>query len=460
MAKTKTHFECQECGASTPSWIGKCPSCNAWNSFLEIKVVTDKKKLSSSKTHSPRPLKDIEESDTQFCPSDIQELDRLLGNGFVPGSVTLLGGEPGIGKSTLSLQLAQKMAQAGLSVLYISGEESAEQIALRSKRLGANPPSLLVFTEVNMANIIDTCVQRSPDIIILDSIQVVFHPDITAAEGSISQVRHCANACIQWVKENQKIAIIIGHITKEGSIAGPKVLEHMVDVILYLEGERNHTYRLLRSYKNRYATTNELGVFEMKKEGLIDVTQPSELFTDDTTLTSPGSIVSAISEGSRVFLVEIQALAVNTGYGMAKRNVVGVNSHRATLMIATIEKILGLKLFSKDIFLNIIGGIKVDETALDLAIVAAILSSFYESPINERIGVIGEVGLTGEVRHVSNIKKRLIELEKMGFSGCILPEKSLKAVEEKGALTLYPVSHIRGLNHFIRTQHNYSENSK
>lgn len=462
MAKTKTQFECQECGALSPTWVGKCSVCGDWNSLVEQTIETTKRPGHAAKKskNKPVPLHDVNQEESFRKLTHIEELDRLLGNGFVQGSLTLLGGEPGIGKSTLSLQLAQKMAESGQKVLYVSGEESAEQIALRSKRLGKNPESLFVYAEVNMEDILKTCESIEPDLVILDSIQVVFHPEITAIEGGVSQVRHCANAFMQWIKANHKIGIIIGHITKEGSIAGPKVLEHMVDVILYLEGERNQKYRLLRSYKNRFASTNEMGVFEMKKEGLIGVVQPSELFIDQATLSSSGSVVAPISEGNRIFLVEVQALAVSSGYGMAKRNMVGVNTHRATLMTATIEKILGLKLFSKDIFLNIIGGIKVDEPALDLAIIMAILSSYYDSPIKEKIGVIGEVGLTGEVRPVSNMPKRLLELQKMGFTGCILPAKSAEGIQETYGLELYPVTHIRGLNDFTRTHIHHREASE
>jgi len=450
MAKTTTKFECQSCGAVFPVWQGRCTECAEWNSVVE-QVVTPRAKhepIESRNVSEPVPLVEVQPHENQSIPTGIGELDRLLGAGIVLGSVSLLGGEPGIGKSTLSLQIAQKLALQGKRVLYVSGEESVSQLYLRSARLERNAPSLYVYSETNMAAILYTLYKEAPDVVILDSIQVVFHPDLQAVDGSVSQVRYCANLFIQWIKKHNKIGMIIGHITKEGSIAGPKVLEHMVDVILYLEGERNQKYRILRSYKNRFFNTHDIGVFEMKENGLIEVLQPSELFVDETTLSNPGSVVAPVCEGDRAFLVEVQALVVSSGYGMPKRNMVGVNPHRAHLIIAMLEKLCGLKLSSTDIFLTIIGGLKVDEPALDLAIVAALLSSYFDKPVGQKIGVFGEVGLSGEVRAIPNVSKRLLELKKMGFSGCILPEKAATP-PKKNEIKQQAINHVRALFEFF-----------
>lgn len=449
MAKNTTRYECQSCGAVFPVWQGRCTECGEWNAVSEQIVQANRpEQVGFDPNNQPIALADVLPHATQHIPTGIGEFDRLLGSGLVCGSVSLLGGEPGIGKSTLSLQMAQKLALQGLQVLYVSGEESVSQLYLRSIRLEKNAPSLYVISETNMAAILQVMHQKSPDIVILDSIQVVFHPDLQAVDGSVSQVRYCANLLIQWIKKHNKVGIIIGHITKEGSIAGPKVLEHMVDVILYLEGERNQKYRILRSYKNRFFNTHDIGVFEMKETGLAEVLQPSELFVDEATLTNPGSVVAPVCEGDRAFLVEVQALVVSSGYGMPKRNMVGVNPHRAHLLIAMLEKLCGLKLSSTDIFLTIIGGLKVDEPALDLAIIGAIMSSYFDKAIGQKIGIFGEVGLSGEIRSVPNASKRLLELKKMGFSGCILPEKTL-VPSKKNDIKQQAVNHVRTLFEFF-----------
>lgn len=460
MAKVTTRYECQSCGAVFPVWQGKCTECGEWNSVSEqiVAHARSDQGFSPVEPSQPIPLAEVKPHSTQHIPTGIGELDRLLGAGIVLGSVSLLGGEPGIGKSTLSLQMAQKLALQGKRVLYVSGEESVSQLYLRSIRLEKNAPSLFVVSETNMALILQMLTKQDPDIVILDSIQVVFHPDLQAVDGSVSQVRYCANMFIQWVKKMNKIGVIIGHITKEGSIAGPKVLEHMVDVILYLEGERNQKYRILRSYKNRFFNTNDIGVFEMKETGLEEVLQPSELFVDEATLTNPGSVVAPVCEGDRAFLVEVQALVVSAGYGVPKRNMVGVNPHRAHLLIAMLEKLCGLKLSSNDIFITIIGGLKVDEPALDLAIISAIMSSYFDRPIGQKIGIFGEVGLSGEVRSVPNVAKRLLELKKLGFSGCLLPEKNV-ASSKKSEIKQQAINHVRALFEFFGTGHPHSTSS-
>jgi DNA repair protein RadA/Sms len=421
--KQVVRFICNTCDTSYLRWQGKCDNCTTWNS-LEEEITSKRKTNLSSATNSknkPIPINDFISEEDIIVPSKINEFDRVLGKGFTKGSVTLLGGEPGIGKSTLALQLAQQISTDGLTTLYISGEESVKQLQLRSNRLGKASSKLLVYSELNIYNILRAIETHTPDFIILDSIQVVHHPEIPSIAGSVNQVRQCANELIAIIKKKNIFGLLIGHVTKDGNLAGPKVLEHLVDVILNFEGERNQQYRLLRCYKNRQSNTNEIGIFEMKNKGLEEVPNPSALFIDHQTLDNPGSMISAVLEGSRSVLVEIQALVVNSGYGMAKRTFLGVDINRANLMIATIEKILGYKLSSKDIILNIIGGVRISETALDLTIVLAILSSALNIPMKEKIGVLGEVGLTGEIRPVANLDKRLSELEKMGFTACIVP---------------------------------------
>ena len=438
-------YVCSNCGASFPRWAGKCPDCDSWNSLKEAEIAKEKKGrvLHVRNVNGPVPLESIAPQQEEAVPTQLIELDRVLGKGFVPGSVCLLGGEPGIGKSTLSLQIAQQLAKSGRTVLYVSGEESASQLRLRSERLGENPPSLLVLAEMNLTRIIKAIDDVQPEFFVLDSLQVVYHPDLPSVPGSVNQVRQCAHDIITVMKDRGQIGLLVGHITKDGSLAGPKVLEHLVDVILYFEGDRNQQYRLLRSFKNRYSNTNEIGIFEMTATGLLGVANPSKLFIDEATLSNPGCVVSAFAEGSRIFLVEIQALVVPSGFGMAKRTFLGVDPHRANLLIAAMEKIMGLKLSAQDIILNVVGGMKVAEPGLDLAVVLAMVSSQRNLPLQHRIGVIGEVGLTGEIRPVAHCENRVREFEKMGFSACILPEKNRPGLRTDGKMTLHFVKHIR-----------------
>lgn len=403
-------------------------------------LVEKQKKNAATSTRQvaePVAMADLVIQPETFMSTGISEMDRVLGQGLVQGAAYLLGGEPGIGKSTLALQIAQRVAGFGRKVLYVSGEESVQQLALRGKRVGDTPPSLMVLSQVNVVQIIDAIESYEPDFFILDSIQVVFHPDVPSVSGSVQQVRVCAMALIQMIKEKQIAGLFIGHITKDGSLAGPKALEHLVDVILYFEGESAQQYRLLRCVKNRYANTYELGVFLMNERGLSEVNQPSAFFIDRDTINRPGTAVSGVLEGQRVLLIEIQALVVDSGYGMAKRTFLGVDAHRANLMIAAIEKILRIKLSQKDIILNIIGGLRIKEPAVDLAIVAAILSSLYEKELPHQIGVFGEVGLTGEIRAVPHANKRLIEFEKMGFLQCVVPERNRVGQKIKTIKPLY-----------------------
>jgi DNA repair protein RadA/Sms len=451
VAKLQKQFECQTCGDTYLRWQGRCESCQGWNSLIEIQTMKTSSSLSPSSSKSTQPinLNDIKREKPVIFPTDISELDHVLGKGLVQGSVTLLGGEPGIGKSTLSLQLALHCAHKGLKVLYVSAEESPSQIHLRSQRLGPQPESVFIFSEGNMVHVLSQLDKLQPDLIILDSIQVIFHPELSSLGGTVSQVRYCANVFIEWVKKHHKIGILIGHITKEGNLAGPKVLEHMVDVILYLEGERSHTFRVLRCYKNRYATTSEIGIFNMKAEGLMPVEHPSELFLSEAALDQPGSVVSANIEGNRVFLVEMQALVVLVNYGMAKRSFVGVDPHRANLVIAVLEKMVGIKLSQRDVFLNIIGGLKASEPALDLAIALAIVSSVQDKKPVKKVAAIGEIGLTGEIRPVPGIEKRVHELKKMGFHQCYIPKNSPIKPSSQGSLELIFVTHVSdAIRHF------------
>lgn len=425
MAKADTSYLCDECGAVSLRWQGQCSECMAWNTLREYRVKSSKS-ISKRQSHddlTPVPLRSVDRGQAAVLPTSISELDHVLGGGLVGGSVTLLGGEPGIGKSTLALQLAMYFASQNTSVLYVSGEESLSQLSRRAERLGDVPETLHVLSELDMGRILTLLEERPPSILILDSIQVVHHPDISSVSGTVSQVRHCAQALIQVAKYHHISVIMIGHITKDGGLAGPKVLEHLVDVILVLEGERDDHFRVLRSFKNRYASTREIGLFDMRQEGLFSVSHPETLFLDDTTLSAPGSVVAAVCEGSRVFLVEVQALVVPTGYGLGKRTFLGVDPNRANVMISALEKMLKLPLSQRDIMLNIVGGLKVSEPALDLAIVIAILSSFRDCAIGHQMAVFGEVGLTGEIRPVSNTEKRVRECQSMGFSTIIIPSK-------------------------------------
>ncbi len=450
--KKEIYFICKNCQQTFPRWYGRCPSCDSWNSIEEEVNFTNKtKNISAIKKikHSPIPINEIHLEDIKPISTKIHELDRVLGNGFIPGETILLGGEPGIGKSTLALQISQNLA-LDEKVLYISGEESIQQIYLRAKRLGAVSENLLVYSEVNILEIIEVIKHIQPKLVVLDSIQVVYHPDLPSTIGSVNQVRECANHLIHCLKDLNIIGIIIGHITKDGNLAGPKILEHLVDAILYFEGERSQKFRILRCFKNRFSSTDEIGVFEIKAEGLKEVANANDLFIDEATLNSPGSMVSAVMEGSRSFLIEVQALAVNSGYGIAKRTFSGVDLNRANLMIATLEKKLNFKLFNKDIFLNIIGGLKINEPALDLAIILAIISSLTEKPLGGKIGAIGEVGLTGEVRTVNNIEKRLNELEKMGFTECLIPAQNKNQnLTQKNITPIYIKNIKEAINYFV-----------
>ena len=418
MVKTKSLYVCQECGAKSPSWIGQCSVCQSWNTFNLVDEQKSGAHSSAVVYQKPIPCDDVAIDDVVRLPSHIGELDLVLGGGFVPGSAVLLGGEPGIGKSTFALQIALNMAQSGQKVLYISAEESASQLLIRAKRIGVPCASLLIFPEHDLAAILTCIKDEKPNLIILDSIQLVADQYHSSIEGSVSQVRLCAGQLINLIKNLSIVAILIGHVTKDGQLAGPKVLEHMVDVIFYIEGEREQRCRVLRSYKNRYHNTQDIGLFEMSKDGLKELSDPFFCLVNDQSLNQPGAVIAPVQQGHRVMMVELQALVVKSGFGPPKRNVVGVSIHRVQLMVAILEKKCRIPLSTYDIYINLVGGIAIQEPALDLAIVMAILSSYKEVSLPKYTGFIGEVGLAGEVRQVPNLDKRLRAMGKLGFRSC------------------------------------------
>ena len=442
MAKTSTVFVCSNCGYESAKWLGKCPACNEWNSFYEEKITkgSDGKK-EKKEARVPVPLNAVEKTETARVKTGIEELDRVLGGGLVKGSLVLLGGEPGIGKSTLILQICNLIHGEG-KVLYVSGEESAEQIKLRADRLGINNDNILFLGETDIDVIEETIQTILPKLVIIDSIQTMYSSDLTATAGSVSQVREITGRVMQCCKQNAITTIIIGHVTKDGNIAGPRVLEHMVDTVLYLEGERYFTYRILRGVKNRFGSTNEIGMFEMKDNGMKEVKNPSSVLLEDRDDIPAGSIVVASMEGTRPLLVELQALTSTSVFGLPRRTANGIDYNRLTLLIAVIEKRAGLPLGNQDAYLNIVGGIKINEPALDLGIVLATASSYKNVPIPRGTLVIGEVGLTGEVRAVNMIEKRIKEAEKLGFKTCIIPESNKKLLKDKYNLDIIGVKNI------------------
>jgi len=443
MAKNKTIFVCNECGYESPKWMGKCPACNAWNSFFEEKVISSSSSNSVKKKELSKPieLNKIEGKKEAKISTGFNELDRVLGGGLVNGSLILLGGEPGIGKSTLILQICNKIKTDG-KVLYISGEESGEQIKLRADRLGVKNDNLLFLSETNIENIEENILSINPKLVIIDSIQTMYSEEITSAAGSVSQVREITAKVMRTCKENGVTTILIGHVTKDGNIAGPRVLEHMVDTVLYLEGERYFSYRILRGVKNRFGSTNEIGMFEMESEGLVEITDPSKILISEREDNPPGSVVIASMEGTRPLLVEFQALTTPTVFGMPRRTANGIDYNRLAVLIAVLEKKVGLNLGNQDVYLNVVSGLRINEPAIDLGIIAATISSFKNLPIDTSTVVIGEVGLTGEIRSVNLIDKRLKEAEKLGFKKCIIPETNRKLLKESYKLDIIGVKNI------------------
>ena len=441
MAKPSTVFVCSNCGNESSKWFGRCPACNEWNTCYEEKInLKSSGKSASKKTATTVKLDDVKKQDIVRTKTGFDELDRVLGGGLVKGSLTLLGGEPGIGKSTLILQICDKIKGEG-QVLYVSGEESAQQIKIRADRLGIKN-DIVFLGETDIDVIEDAILKTNPKLVIIDSIQTMYSDEITSGPGSVSQVREITARIMKMCKQEEITTIIIGHVTKDGNIAGPRVLEHMVDTVLYLEGERYFAYRILRGVKNRFGSTNEIGMFEMNDIGMCEIDNPSSVLLSEKNENVAGSIVVASIEGTRPILVELQALTATSVFGMPRRTANGIDYNRLTLLIAVLEKRTGLPLGNQDVYLNIVGGIKINEPALDLGIILAVSSSFKNIPIPNDVIAIGEVGLTGEVRSVNQIEKRIKEAEKLGFKKCIIPESNKKLLKDTYKLDIIGVQNI------------------
>ncbi|MEI6631867.1 MAG: DNA repair protein RadA [bacterium] len=447
--KTKTVFSCQNCGYQSPKWLGRCPDCNSWNSFVEedfaAPAAKGKERVSLYK-EAPVLLNDVEIKEEHRLKTEIAELDRVLGGGIVLGSVILVGGDPGIGKSTIALQVSNKITEAGHTVLYVSGEESVAQTKLRARRLGAGKGkgNLYIVNQTDLSMITEYIKKLKPQVVIIDSIQVIFEPSISSSPGSVSQVRECSGILTQLAKTTGTSLIIIGHVTKEGTIAGPRVLEHIVDTVLYFEGDRFSTYRILRGVKNRFGSTNEIGVFQMGSAGLEEVKNPSEIFLSERPKDVSGSVVVSILEGSRPLLVEIQALVSKAGFGYASRRTQGFDYNRLSLLVAVLEKRVGLHLEAEDIFVNVAGGIKVEDPAADLGVALAVASAFREQLLIADTVFLGEIGLAGEVRSISQVTLRINEAQKLGFKRCVLPKNNFKNLNHKKEnLELIPVSSLK-----------------
>ena len=431
----KTIFNCQNCGYQSPKWLGKCPECNSWNSFAEedytpISIKT--KERTALYNQEPVLLKDVQVNETSRIKTEISELDRVLGGGIVAGSVVLIGGDPGVGKSTISLQVSNQLTKQGYTVLYVSGEESVAQTKLRAKRLGkADEGNLYIVNQIDLSLIIEHVRKIKPRVVIIDSIQVLFDPSLSSSPGSVSQVRECAGMLTQLAKTTETAFFIIGHVTKEGALAGPRVLEHIVDTVLYFEGDRFSIYRILRAVKNRFGSTNEIGVFEMGSSGLEEVKNPSQIFLSERPKDVSGSIVTSAFEGSRPLLVEIQALVSKSSFGYARRRTQGFDYSRLSLLIAVLEKRIGLHLEAEDVFVNVAGGMKVEDPAADLAVAVAIASAFSETLSIPETVVLGEVGLAGEIRSVTQVALRINEAERLGFKHCLLPKNNSRNLEHK-----------------------------
>lgn len=446
VAKSRVAFVCQNCGYACAKWIGKCPDCSSWNSFVEEAVSSKPRGL------SPRLCEPVLLSTVKFQKEDriavgIEELDRVLGGGIVRGSVILIGGDPGIGKSTISLQMSHCLAEKGQKVLYVSGEESVAQTKLRADRLySKTSDNLYIVNLTDIDSVVVFIKQFLPDLVVIDSIQVVYTQGLSSSAGSVSQVRECANILTQLAKQTGVSVLLIGHVTKEGTLAGPRVLEHIVDTVLYFEGERFSNYRVLRAIKNRFGSTNEIGVFEMGSGGLDQVKNPSNIFLSERPKEVSGSVVVPIVEGSRPILVEIQALVTKANFGVTRRKAQGIDHNRLSLLTAVLEKRLSLKLFDKDIFVNVVGGMKIEDPAVDLGVCLAIGSSAYDKVIPFDIVAVGEVGLAAEIRSITNIQMRINEAQKLGFKKCILPKSNYQACKDQtaGALNLVSAIDLKG----------------
>ncbi|NIR50844.1 DNA repair protein RadA [candidate division KSB1 bacterium] len=443
--KDRVQYTCQSCGHVSPRWMGHCSECNEWNSYVE--EVVPKKHAKTARQQSETPsvavhLSDIDFKHQERISARSKEFNRVLGGGVVPGSVVLLGGDPGIGKSTLMLQEGVGLANEHFPVLFVSGEESIRQTKLRADRLGINSGHLYVLAETNMSEILARIEQLNPKLVIVDSIQTVYRPEFESSPGSISQVRNCAYEFIECAKKQNVPIFLVGHVTKEGYIAGPKVLEHMVDVLLQFEGDRDHFYRILRSIKNRFGSTREIGVFEMTQKGLEEVLNPSSLFLEQRKENVTGSCVICTMEGTRPFLVEIQALVSSANFGLPQRTATGIDNKRLSLLLAVLEKRVGLRIGGQDVFVNAAGGVRIDEPAADLGILVSIASSFKDQIVDPRAVIIGEVGLGGEIRTIPQIDKRIDEATKLGFKRAVIPKLSQKGIKSQSSLKISCVDNV------------------
>ena len=446
-SKKSTVFFCQNCGFESAKWMGQCPGCREWNTFVEEQVSTAALKKNgtqgSTARQKPAVLSEITMEKEDRISTGMQELDRVLGGGVVAGSLTLVGGDPGIGKSTLLLQVCRNFSDAGAKVLYISGEESLKQIKMRAERIGSFNDNLLLLCETNLSLIEDTIRSRKPQIVIIDSIQTMYSEDVSAAPGSVSQVRESTALLLQLAKGLGVSIFIVGHVTKEGTVAGPRVLEHMVDTVLYFEGDRYASYRILRSVKNRFGSTNEIGVFEMREEGLTEVRNPSEYMLSGRPKDACGCVVACTVEGTRPLMVEMQALVCHSNFGIPRRQATGVDFNRVNLLMAVLEKRLGLQMSGCDAYVNLAGGIRIQEPAVDLGMVMAIVSSFKNRPVDESTVVFGEVGLSGEVRAVSLAEQRLQEAVKLGFTTCVMPKANADMLKNTKSIKVIGVSNVQ-----------------
>lgn len=442
-------FFCQNCGYESAKWSGQCPACHEWNTFVEepkaekIKGVTAGKKRSGSSKSCPVSLNHISSGEQERLSTGMAELDQVLGGGIVSGSLILVGGDPGIGKSTLLLQVCRNLSERLSELLYISGEESLQQIKLRASRLGTFRESLKLLCETNLADIEEIVLREKPKVVVIDSIQTMYQESISSAPGSVSQVREATGVLMRLAKEQEITIFIVGHVTKEGTVAGPRVLEHMVDTVLYFEGDRHASYRILRGVKNRFGSTNEIGVFEMQEDGLREVVNPSEYMLSGKPEGASGSVVACTMEGTRPMLLEVQALVCRTNFGLPRRTAAGMDYNRVNLLMAVLEKRLNLPLSSYDAYVNIAGGMRLNEPAMDLALVLAVISSYKDIPVSEKTIVFGEVGLSGEVRAVSMVQQRVQEAKKLGFTRAVLPKSSFEQVKNMTGIELAGVATVR-----------------
>ena len=441
MSKTKIKYICSNCGYESLRWIGKCPECESWNSFTEEIVETSPRKANLSKSKfSYSKILDISANEDDRINTGIIEFDRVLGGGIMPGSVILLGGDPGIGKSTIAMQAAASIKE---KVLYVTGEESEKQIKLRSSRLNVKSDSFFVQAETELSNILGAIKEIAPSVVIIDSIQTTYRSELENSPGTITQIRECAAMLMEEAKKNHYSVIIIGHVTKEGMIAGPKILEHMVDTVLQFEGESNHSFRILRAQKNRFGSTNEIGVFEMREDGLREVTNPSELFLSEREKQTPGSVVTSSVEGSRPILLEVQALVTPSNFGYPQRVSNGFDQKRLSILLAVLEKRAGVRASVNNVFVNVAGGIRVIEPAVDLAVCVSIASSLIDKVVDNQTIIIGEVGLGGEIRSVGHIEKRIQEAQKLGFKSAIIPVGNLKGIKQSDKIKVTAVENVK-----------------